>query len=850
MWCVRFLILILVAFGTVQAQPEQRKIDYGLAFSSHETSKDHRTSLNLNPEVAYTFTTDFTLEFDLAFQRLTNAYGYIVRIIANDSLNIDLVSSPDHQEFSDLTLIINNKPTNIHFEFSDVSLEPLKWTSVKLAFALRENKITLSWNGHIKSQEFAAQDLKQFQFYFGSNDTGKFMTSDAPPIILKDIALKHQDNTVYKWTLNRHNTFEVYDSISNQRATVTNPTWIIDKHTRFVHRKDFVVGRFPSIAFDGKTGTLFVMDEHRMINYNVLTEALTTNETAGTPIHTDANQLLYIEEGNRLVNYDLYGNKVLNYDPINHRWPHSDTTYHEPNNWHNNKFYNPFDKSIYSFGGYGFFTYKNNFYRFDTADSKWDSIKTSQSIPPRYLAAAGLRTSTNEVLIFGGYGSMSGKQELSPQSFVDLYSFNLQTHEVKKLWDTPPSQGEDMVFSNSLVVNEKNDGFYVMSFPKNKYESSAKLRQYALDNGAMRILADSIPFKFHDEHSFCDLFLCRASNELIAVTVHKEKNNYQVHVYSINYPPLQAQDVFQEVPAQTTLAWIVLIPLAGIGLGAAYFFRKRLRKKSPPVNETRHDPSNVALDDVPTPTVITAESKFLSTVLMFGDFQVFDKQGNDITGKFTMTLKELFTLILIHSVKFENGISTTLLQEFLWPDKDELSARNNRNVNIKKLRTLLEEIGDITIENNNSYLRLDSSGVFFDYDVVFKLLNNKLTSGTEAERIITVLKNVRRGSLLPNMQKGWLDNFKSEISNQIIDTLLEFASTLDPNKEDKLLLEIADTIFKYDTINQEALVIKCSVLNKKGKYSLAKSWYDHFVKEYKNLYAENYPKSFEEVIAH
>jgi hypothetical protein len=64
-----------------------------------------------------------------------------------------------------------------------------------------------------------------------------------------------------------------------------------------------------------------------------------------------------------------------------------------------------------------------------------------------------------------------------------------------------------------------------------------------------------------------------------------------------------------------------------------------------------------------------------------------------------------------------------------------------------------------------------------------------------------------------------------------------------------VLLEIADTIFNYDSINQEALVIKCSVLNKKGKYSLAKTWYDHFVKEYKTLYAESYPKTFDEVIS-
>jgi hypothetical protein len=119
----------------------------------------------------------------------------------------------------------------------------------------------------------------------------------------------------------------------------------------------------------------------------------------------------------------------------------------------------------------------------------------------------------------------------------------------------------------------------------------------------------------------------------------------------------------------------------------------------------------------------------------------------------------------------------------------------------------------------------------------------------ERDKINIIIANVKRGSLLPNLQTSWLDSFKSDISNLIIDTLIEYSQKLDSNKDDKLLLEIADAVFMYDSINQEALMIKCSVLNKKGKYSLAKTWYDHFAKEYQKLYAENYPRTFEDVIS-
>jgi hypothetical protein len=119
---VLYSIFFLVSLEGLHAQTRDSNLDYGLAFASHEVSKDHRTGLDLNPEGPYSINKDFTIEFDLALQRLNNAYGYILRVIANDSLNIDLMSTPEHDAFNDITLVINNKPTAIHFDFTDIAL--------------------------------------------------------------------------------------------------------------------------------------------------------------------------------------------------------------------------------------------------------------------------------------------------------------------------------------------------------------------------------------------------------------------------------------------------------------------------------------------------------------------------------------------------------------------------------------------------------------------------------------------------------------------------------------------------------------------------------------------------------
>lgn len=849
-----FLCLILYVFAfEAHAQKVNGELDYGLEFASHEVTKDHRTSLNLTPETPFHFDKDFTIRFDLAYKRLTNAYGYILRIIANDTLNIDLVSSPEHEDVFDLNLIINNKGT-LHYDFADVDLKEFQWKEILVSFSHREDQISLSWGDKKKVHNFPISNLRTFRFYFGANSYGKFNTSDVPPMILKNIEIRNTKGIVQRWALKKHNFSEVYDSVSDRMALVTNPLWLLDQHRQWIHRKEIIIGKYPSVAFNSEAGVLYAMDEKNIYTYHLATEKIERNKfIKGNPVYTDANQLIYVRETGELINYDVHTDKFLPFNFKENSWVHNDTVYHEPEYWHHNKFYNPVDSSLYMFGGYGHFSYKKTFFRHDPSTGHWVVAKTKGSIPPRYLGAAGLTAARDKVFIFGGYGSISGKQELFPQIFYDLYTFDLRSHEINKVWEFKTTHSsEDIVCANSLVVNEKDSCFYVLTFPKNKYESFIKLRQYSLLKPESKILADSIPFRFHDEDAFADLFLSEASKELIAVTAHKEKDQFKINVYSMNYPPLGRADVLQVIEPKKVNAALYYALIGGglCFLSMLYVLLRKKRRKDQvhKVPEAVISGNRTNTDLFQTPP---EEQKAVSTIYLFGGFQVFDKTGQDITGKFTSTLKELFVLILVHSVKFEKGISTTALQEYLWPDKDEVNARNNRNVNIKKLRGLLNEIGDISIENNHTYLHLSiGNNVFCDYQMVCRILN--IVSSADiihCENIRTILANVKRGSLLPNLQTSWLDNFKSDISNQIIDILLEYSQKLDPNKDSKALIEIADSIFNYDSINQEALVIKCSVLNKKGKYSLAKNWYEHFVREYKILYSENYPKSFEEVIS-
>jgi two-component SAPR family response regulator len=92
---------------------------------------------------------------------------------------------------------------------------------------------------------------------------------------------------------------------------------------------------------------------------------------------------------------------------------------------------------------------------------------------------------------------------------------------------------------------------------------------------------------------------------------------------------------------------------------------------------------------------------------MFGGFQVINKNGQNITNSFTPLLKEMFLFILLSSIRNNKGISSKSLNEIFWLDKSEQAARNNRYVNIRRLKTILETVGQCYISKDSGYWKFE-----------------------------------------------------------------------------------------------------------------------------------------------
>src|SRR5690606_10935730 len=102
-----------------------------------------------------------------------------------------------------------------------------------------------------------------------------------------------------------------------------------------------------------------------------------------------------------------------------------------------------------------------------------------------------------------------------------------------------------------------------------------------------------------------------------------------------------------------------------------------------------------------------------NAIFLFGEFQLFDREGNEIVQRMPPLLKEFLLLALVHSTRHQAGISSRLLYETLWPDKPTSSARNNKAVNVAKLKNLLESVPSIRLVSEHSMLQ-----VIFDPEII------------------------------------------------------------------------------------------------------------------------------------
>ncbi|MDR2148740.1 MAG: hypothetical protein LBE91_20050 [Tannerella sp.] len=838
---------------------------YGLEFNSYDAVQEKRTGLNLSPAKDFSFPDGFSLSFDLFFQSAPEYnFGYVFRIIGQDNQHLDFLANLDK-----LTVVNSEDKVLAEASITESGNNFSSFFPFRIQLDVKNDRLTISIGEKTFSPEVSSlKHFKKASIIFGKCDHPLLQTSDVPRMILKDVRINDaKDAAVYYWKLSTHTENGVYDELKNCFAKAENPEWLLDAHTFWNKRFSFTTLKNPQITYNPDENVIAVADRKSFFLYNTLTGILYRNNNSSGSVHSDhPNQMIYSPLDSIYYSYRFSktdGSEVAAYNFANNSW---NNTVLELDNeyWHHNRYISPQEDCLYLFGGYGQHQYVSEVNKYSFQTGKWEKQPyKGNRIDPRYLSGLGV-LDENRLLLFGGYGSNTGQQFLSPKNYYDLYQINLPDLTVRKIWEMK-SPKDLFVVGNSMVVDTLNQCFYALCFPQNQYETSFFLAKFSLLKPEYEIVSDSIPFYFNDILSYADLFQNRQTNELYAVTFssHTTDSLAIVSVYSLSYPPLPPPRETFEYPnlAKSPYFYFLLAGFILLLLTAA-FFGYRLRSRKKPAT-----PTEAAIETVVKPE--TEELKEFSeeelniekpvgnrnkkqAIFLFGGFQIKDKNGDDITGEFSPMLKQLFLIILLHTLKEDGkGISSIELNETLWPNKSPDSARNNRSVMLTRLRQLFENVGVLNIESLNSYwvVKLGDE-IYCDYQKALALIANmKHKNNRTKEEVMKLLSIVSFGELLPNVQVEWIDPFKSNFANQLIDLLVEVAQQDESAFSSLELVNLADTLLNFDILNDDALKLKCRALVRMGKNGLARAAYNSFAKQYAVLFGTEYNLSFNQVIS-
>lgn len=849
------LSVLLCMVGKVDASS---LYDYGLSLKSHAVPGIERTTLYLDDNQPFSIKNDFIISFQMYVRANEHDFGTILHLHTNTNqfIRFSFVAG-EERHFP--ALVLNEGIININSP-----IEREKWLDVSLHLRLKDNVIEIDYDNKKISAMAPLQGVKSVTALFGQM---KEYLSDVAPIDLRNITITQDGKQIREWKLWKHNDTVCYDEIEGAVARAIHPVWLIDNHIewKLVHQAK-IPGKL-DVAFNAREALFYLV---RSQSIDVLDENGTLQKEiairGGYPAVEFPNHLLYDTLSNKLVSY--YPKKGITscFSFDTERWSNEVRNTEEASNYNHARTFNPADSSFYFFGGYGFYQYRNDLYRMKYSTNQIEQVEYERPLYPRYSAAMAIVG--DELYIFGGRGNKYGKQELSSHYYWGLCAINLKSKQSRIVWQKNQPQEEGTIMASTMYFEPSDSSFYAVSTNKGGVLWKISMKDSVYSEVSKPIYNESTyqdsDFSLYTSPSHGKLFL--VLDKILSNHTH------ELAIYSINMPLVNEVDIRQSTAGESinnrwylyAIGILLLLVLAGFVL---YRFKYNGKNKKAPATKKGTEKTVATTgkvqgqSDVPesktipkkewmqeSETIFTETANYYdrsrASISLLGCFNVRDKDGNDITSNFTPRLKHLLILLILYTEKNAQGILASKTTEILWPEKEETAARNNRNVNLRKLRVLLESIGDMEVMIENNFLRIKwGTNVFCDYHTLIACTKQFEQEKSE-ELLNRILELLLYGPLLPNTIVDWLDDFKDDYSSYSIDLLKNLLEIEISRNHQDMIIRLADIMFLHDPLNEEALAAKCSVLSAQGKKGIARNLYDRFCKEYHDSMGESYKIPF------
>ncbi len=126
---------------------------------------------------------------------------------------------------------------------------------------------------------------------------------------------------------------------------------------------------------------------------------------------------------------------------------------------------------------------------------------------------------------------------------------------------------------------------------------------------------------------------------------------------------------------------------------------------------------------------------------------------------------------------------------------------------------------------------------------------NSHSSKKKNETSAALVELLGKGRLLPEISYEWLDPIKTALTNEVASLLLKYLQQTDSNKQSELAVKTAETLFLWDSLNEEGLRIILRLLSQLGRHGTAKTVYETFAAEYLSIYDKPFPVTLKELLS-
>ena len=841
-------LLLLNLAGATQ----ERQFSTGLRFYGYpDRAISDKTTLNLTPKSSINIAKSFTLSFDISIWNV-DEFGFIFWMEGVDGQCISLANVDwKHPDTTYFDLAVDRTNTPIKIPLAKKNLSRVHWDKLDFGFDLANDKVTAHLNGAaVSSGSVELADEFSFDLLFGYRTE----TSSVPQMALKNVkvisGLDESDNSklLHHWPLSEHSGSVVMDIAGDSQGLVENGKWLAERHVKWSFLKELFIVNC-QVTYDDIRQRLIIVSADSLYYYYPTTDKLEKIPYAEPfEVYLDTD-LMFDTVHDRLIAYYKNDGNISVWDERSRVWSVVDESFFTGEYNSSARFIDQ-EGVPYLLGGYGYYKTKKSLQKYNFSTDRWDRMPD----PPE---AFGCRanivvcrgSNPAEFYVSGGHGNQTGDQEAGFKKYYDLWKLNLDEYSWEMLWSekdlsTDVRQQLKSTTLSRMVYSPDEDDIYVLissSVGKTSQLYRMGIKEPRLEEVGEEISADN-------------LYYNSSAQEFYTISIKRLDDTIKMNIYSLSYPPLENLDIFAATVAgdgsgmSSLLIVLVILGIIILGYSAGVMLKKKWPAPKVMMNQR---PTSVG-------EISSVNISEKSSIQLFGNFRVTDRQGYDITAQFTPQMKELYLFIRLHSASNGRngngngngngaGVSTEQILAHFWPDIDPTKMKNAKGSAISRLRSLLNQVGEIHIETNNGIWALrNGEDVQCDY-VRYCQAKAAMTNGDNQKGSRAFLDIVEKGPLLPELNYPWLDSIQSDMMSDIITLCDKTISELDVETDH--ILHWVNVVLLWDSLEEEALKTKLQILSQKGHHGAVKKLFNKFVEEYQETYDEPFSHDLKTMIS-